>query len=167
MVMNLQNKNETILVVQYPITQFSTSKKDLEEITRKVARIVGVNPDLAYQLVKKESNFNPSAVSSEGALGLTQIMPRTLQFMQSSTVVDKEVVKLAGKYNHQIVCTWNDPFYNLYMGLGYYKYLKNSYCSDSLTLIIYNAGHYWYQNKIPPPKSAVRYADMILCELEK
>jgi soluble lytic murein transglycosylase-like protein len=46
----------------------------------------GIDPDLAFRLVRLESEFNERAVSKVGALGLTQLMPSTaVQFEKGVT----------------------------------------------------------------------------------
>ena len=42
----------------------------------------GIDPELAFRLVRVESEFNERAVSPVGALGLTQLMPRTAESLQ-------------------------------------------------------------------------------------
>jgi soluble lytic murein transglycosylase len=48
-----------------------------ESIISAEARKRGVDPFLAAALIRQESMFNPRAVSSAGAIGLMQVMPRT------------------------------------------------------------------------------------------
>ena len=46
------------------------------------ARSEGIDPDLAFRLVRVESGFRERAVSPVGALGLTQLMPATARELQ-------------------------------------------------------------------------------------
>ena len=55
---------------------------DLAAAIDRAARDEGIDPDLAFRLVRVESDFSERAVSSAGALGLTQLMPRTAAEMQ-------------------------------------------------------------------------------------
>jgi soluble lytic murein transglycosylase-like protein len=42
----------------------------------------GIDPELAFRLVRVESEFNPRAVSKVGAVGLTQLMPSTARLFE-------------------------------------------------------------------------------------
>jgi soluble lytic murein transglycosylase-like protein len=80
-----------------------------------------VDPNLVRALVKVESNFNPRAVSSKGAMGLMQLMPAT-----------------ARRYDV------SDPFdaaQNVDAGVRHLKGLLDDFGGDvPLTLAAYNAG---------------------------
>lgn len=52
-------------------------KPPLRSMVEKHSRAAGVDPDLMLALIREESGFNPRARSSTGALGLSQLMPRT------------------------------------------------------------------------------------------
>jgi soluble lytic murein transglycosylase-like protein len=54
----------------------------------------GIDPELAFRLVRLESEFNPRAVSKVGALGLTQLMPSTAKMLDKK-VVSREPVQSA------------------------------------------------------------------------
>jgi soluble lytic murein transglycosylase-like protein len=59
----------------------------LEEILRRVKPGGdAVDPLLFVALMRKESNFDPQAVSSSGAAGLTQLMPKTALDLGMKTI---------------------------------------------------------------------------------
>lgn len=47
------------------------------DLANKYATQYGLDPQLYTRLIQQESGFNPQAVSSKGAMGLTQVMPAT------------------------------------------------------------------------------------------
>lgn len=57
----------------------NVSTSEAEALVRQVALYYGVDPALALSVAKAESNFNASAVSSAGAVGIMQLMPATAQ----------------------------------------------------------------------------------------
>jgi soluble lytic murein transglycosylase-like protein len=49
----------------------------------------GLDPELAFRLVRLESDFNVHAVSKVGAIGLTQVMPSTARLLDKSVTREK------------------------------------------------------------------------------
>ncbi len=90
-----------------------------------------VDPLLAVSVIKAESNFNPTAKSKKGAMGLMQIMPQT----------GKDV---AEKYLNRTDFTEEklyDPDYNIMTGVYYIKILSDMFEENTnLILASYNAG---------------------------
>jgi soluble lytic murein transglycosylase-like protein len=87
----------------------------------------GIDPDLAFRLVRLESEFNPRAKSPVGAIGLTQLMPTTAVQYQKG-------VKLQDLY---------DPDTNLKIGFRYLRNLLKLYGGNvELALVAYNRGEY-------------------------
>ncbi|MED1950863.1 lytic transglycosylase domain-containing protein [Brevibacillus centrosporus] len=92
----------------------------LEKIDR-MARSIGVDNDLIREVVRAESNFNPTAVSQAGAKGLMQLMDQTAKAM-----------KVRDVYN---------PDENLAGGTKYLKSLLDRYDGNvKVALAAYNAG---------------------------
>jgi soluble lytic murein transglycosylase-like protein len=90
-----------------------------------VARAEGIDPDLAFRLVKLESDFNVHATSPVGAIGLTQVMPSTAR------VYDQKMT----------VLRLYQPNTNLRIGLRYLRELLRDYDGNvGLALLVYNRG---------------------------
>jgi soluble lytic murein transglycosylase len=99
-------------------------------ISLSTPRSLRVDPSLLYALVRVESNFDPHAISAEGAQGLLQLMPSTAAFMDETR---------GGRRPG----TLSDPQYNLEMGQRYITYLseQSSIDGDLLRILAsYNAG---------------------------
>jgi len=85
----------------------------------------GVEPELAFRLVRLESEFNPRAVSKVGALGLTQLMPSTAKLYDASITRDKLF----------------EPEVNLRVGFKYLRTLLDMYKGNvRYALLAYNRG---------------------------
>ena len=90
-----------------------------------VASAEGIDPELAFRLVKLESDFNVHATSPVGAVGLTQLMPATARFYEKG--ITKERLY--------------DPNINLRIGFRYLRGLVKEYHGDvNLALLVYNRG---------------------------
>ncbi len=84
-----------------------------------------IDPELAFRLVKVESQFSEHAVSSAGAVGLTQIMPATAKYYERDTTREN----------------LTDVHTNLRVGLRYLRTLITQYRGDVQTaLLVYNRG---------------------------
>jgi hypothetical protein len=90
-----------------------------------VARAEGIDPELAFRLVKLESDFNVHATSPMGAVGLTQVMPSTARFYHKGITAQRLY----------------DPNVNLRVGFRYLRGLVTEYNGDMKTaLLVYNRG---------------------------
>lgn len=82
-------EQETIIYAQPASTgtgnrvssQTTASPVSLEGYFQKAANTYGVDINLLKAVAKQESGFNPSAVSSAGAIGVMQLMPGTASAM--------------------------------------------------------------------------------------
>ncbi|MBI2072965.1 MAG: transglycosylase SLT domain-containing protein [Gemmatimonadetes bacterium] len=98
---------------------------DLVALIYDTALREGLDPDLAFRLVKVESYFNPRATSSAQAIGLAQVQLRTARFYQPG-------ITLKRLY---------DPATNLTIGFRYLHDLIDTYQGDlRLALLAYNRG---------------------------
>ena len=98
---------------------------DLASSIMEVAQAEGIDPELAFRLVKLESDFNTHATSPVGAVGLTQVMPSTAKYYVKGITRERLY----------------DPHTNLRVGFRYLRGLVNEYNGDvKLALLVYNRG---------------------------
>ncbi|MCL1972119.1 MAG: lytic transglycosylase domain-containing protein [Endomicrobia bacterium] len=101
-----------------------------EEVENASALLYGMDPLLIEAVMKRESNLNPNAVSSKGAVGLMQIMPATAR--EIAYVLEIQ------DYSDDML---KDPQINILFGAYYLTRLLAYYNSNLiLTLAAYNAG---------------------------
>jgi soluble lytic murein transglycosylase-like protein len=98
---------------------------DLAAAIYDVALSEGVDPGLAFRLVKTESGFTANAKSKVGALGLTQVLPSTARLYEP------------GLTNKQLF----ERGTNLRLGFRYLRDLLERYNGNlRLALLAYNRG---------------------------
>jgi soluble lytic murein transglycosylase-like protein len=79
-----------------PSSPLGSGKEWLEPIIAKASSRYGVETGLIKAVIKAESNFNPTAVSSAGARGLMQLMPGTARSLGVNDSFDPEQNVMAG-----------------------------------------------------------------------
>jgi len=109
----------------------------------EAAALFGVPKDLFARLVQQESNWNPRAISSAGAIGLAQLMPGTARKLG----VDPY-----------------DPKANLEGGALYLKQQYLRFRSWKLALAAYNAGPEAVEKHgdVPPYAETQNYVRLVL-----
>jgi soluble lytic murein transglycosylase-like protein len=98
---------------------------DLATAIYDIALAEGIEPAVAFSLVRVESGFTRRAVSSAGAVGLTQVMPSTAFWLQPGLRYDDLFERDT----------------NLRLGFRYLRMMVEQYGGDlHLALLAYNRG---------------------------
>lgn len=112
--------------------------KDAKSPTKRIAERYGVEVELIIALVKRESTFNPKAISRNGAVGLMQLMPPTARDLGLKVPSYENVRKPTPNSS---VDERFDSLKNLEAGVKYLYDMLQRYDGDySLSLAAYNAG---------------------------
>lgn len=98
-----------------------SAAQGIDAVVESAAARNQLPPQLIHSVIRVESNYNPHAVSSKGALGMMQLIPATARRFGVSDVFD--------------------PADNIQGGARYLKYLLDLFHNDyRLALAAYNAG---------------------------
>lgn len=101
----------------------------------------GVDPYLAMAVAISESNLRPHAVSSKGAVGIFQLMPRTAQMLGVDAA---------------------DVIQNIRGGVAYLAALLDRYDGNTiLAVAAYHAGPSRVRWRLPPYRSTRRYVHRV------
>ncbi|HEX8907365.1 MAG TPA: transglycosylase SLT domain-containing protein [Longimicrobiaceae bacterium] len=99
--------------------------RQLAESIYDLALKEDIDPDIAFGLVRTESEFKTSATSHVGAIGLTQLMPATARGMRKGVTISD----------------LRDPEVNLSIGFKFLRELLDHYKGDKrMALVAYNRG---------------------------
>lgn len=119
-----------------------TESQIVEQII-ETAINMGVEPEIALGIAKKESNFCQERRSNAGAVGVFQLMPSTARRIGYNPYQYKENIK---------------------GGIAYYKQLKQIFKTDELALAAYNAGPGVVKRcgGIPPYAETKRFVRLVM-----
>lgn len=140
----------TIMVAFLLCPQVSANQINVSSVKDSIVKHsleIGVDPALALSIAKSESGFKHEARSSNGAVGVFQLMPSTAKRLGVN------------------------PYYmseNIKGGLMYYKKLYDMFGSTELALAAYNAGPGAVKkcNAVPKNRETKRFVSRIMTEYD-
>lgn len=130
-------------------TRVYSQKQYFDELVTKYADYYQVDPLLVSLIIEQESDFDPTALSATGAMGLMQLMPDTAWML--------------GVEN-----PW-DPEENIAGGVRYFSQQLDQFQDIELALAAYNAGPNavtkW--GGVPPYPETTDYVEQIMAKFTR
>ena len=117
-----------VSVLLFVIFNFFVQKKDYHQLVEKYSEKYGLEKELVLAVIKAESDFQETAVSKSGALGLMQIIPRTAKWIATEFNELYEKQKMF------------EPETNIKYGCFYLNYLFDKFKKQDVVICAYNAG---------------------------
>ncbi len=125
---------------------------------RKLAKLIidecgnyDLEPFLILAVIQTESNFTPKAVSSKGAIGLMQVMPKTGEYVAKNMGISYKGSK-----------SLYDPFVNVRLGIHYLSFLEDQFNSTENALAAYNYGPANFVKSKTLAKNPPKYVKKVL-----
>jgi soluble lytic murein transglycosylase-like protein len=152
-----EREAEAATLVQTPVLARLTTHpnaKRYDPLITRYAKANGIDSALVKAIVAAESGYEPTAVSTKGALGLMQVIPETA--MRYGVTEDK---------SRTIEQKLFDPAINISVGTRYLRDLLRLFENDlDLALAAYNAGEATvqrYDRQIPPYPETQDYVKLV------
>ena len=110
-----------------------------------------LDPYLILAVIQIESDFTPKAVSSKGAIGLMQVMPKTGEYVAKDLGISYK--------GHSSLY---DPFVNVKLGIHYLSFLEEQFDGTENALAAYNYGPTKFANSKTLAKNPPKYVKKVL-----
>ena len=146
------------IITQQPMLK--PEQTETEYLSVQIATEHDIELSLMLAIIYAESNFNPIAVSKNGAAGLMQVMPATARELGLKVPQYQDTRKptLNADIDERF-----DPYKNLHAGLVYFKMLLEKYKGNlTLALGAYNVGPGKVRVNGPLISRGKQYADKVL-----
>jgi len=97
-----------LMLLRIEVQAKPQTKSKYDEIIKKIAVKYGLEDSLIHSIIRAESDYNPYAVSSKGAIGLMQLMPETAKRYGVKNIFDpKDNIEGGVKYLQDLIKLYN------------------------------------------------------------